>query len=92
MAYAEAASGRGNRDAGGSGEAGGAGEAELFGRLRWLGNGGGQDRHLNLHSLLDAVGEDGVEDLIGKLAADPDAAEPGARIFTWPGGREERAS
>ncbi len=97
MAYAEAASGSGGRGAGDAGESGGqggpagAGEAELFGRLRWLGNGGGQDRHLNLHSLLDAVGEDGVEDLIGKLAADPDAAEPGARIFTWPGGRDGRA-
>jgi hypothetical protein len=57
----------------------GDGSAGLFRALRWLGNGLGQDRHLNLHSLLDAVGEDGLEAMLA--AADP--AEPGTRIFTF---------
>jgi hypothetical protein len=55
--------------------------ASLSRALRWLGNGLGQDRHLNLHSLVDAVGREGVEAMLA--AADP--AEPGLRIFTYGG-------
>jgi hypothetical protein len=32
----------------------------LFDHLRWLGNGTGQDRHLNLGSLLNAIGRPGL--------------------------------
>src|SRR5690606_5342209 len=35
----------------------------LFDHLRWLGNGMGQDRHLGLGSLIDALGEDGFQAL-----------------------------
>ena len=76
MAYAQslAAGPAAASDAPGNG-----GESALFRRLRWLGNGMGQDRHLNLHSLLDLLGRRGLEDLIA--AADP--AEPGTRLFTF---------
>lgn len=60
--------------------AGSAGRAAaLYRGLRWLGNGMGQDRHLNLHSLLDALGGEGLEAML----AAADAAEPGTRIFTF---------
>lgn len=45
----------------------------LFGHLRWLGNGLGQDRHLGLGSLLHVLGRDGFQALRGEL--DPLAAE-----------------
>jgi hypothetical protein len=63
----------------------GNGSAELFRGLRWLGNGMGQDRHLNLHSLLDALGPESLEAMLA--AADP--AEPGTRLFTF--AEKERA-
>lgn len=71
MAYAEQAASSGGADEGG--------EAGLFHRLRWLGNGMGQDRHLNLYSLVDVLGWQGLEQLLA--AADP--AEPGIRLFTY---------
>jgi uncharacterized protein YllA (UPF0747 family) len=45
----------------------------LFDHLRWLGNGQGQDRHLNLGSLLNAIGRDGLAKLRGEI--DPLATE-----------------
>ncbi|MBW8890529.1 MAG: bacillithiol biosynthesis BshC [Fibrobacteres bacterium] len=45
----------------------------LFGHLRWLGNGLGQDRHLGLGSLLHVLGRDGFHALHGEL--DPLATE-----------------
>lgn len=80
MAYAGAAGGLSARANPASAPSAHAGHADLFRALRWLGNGAGQDRHLNLHSLLDAVGPPGFEALLA--AADP--AEPGLRIFTYP--------
>jgi hypothetical protein len=54
-------------------------DPDLFHALRWLANGAGQDRHLNFFSLLDALGREGLEDLIA--ASEP--SEPGLRLFTW---------
>jgi hypothetical protein len=54
--------------------AGAAGRTQhLFDHLRWLGNGQGQDRHLNLGSLLNAIGKDGLAKLRGEI--DPLASE-----------------
>ncbi|HLP42189.1 MAG TPA: bacillithiol biosynthesis BshC, partial [Fibrobacteria bacterium] len=68
-----------SRDTGSGGE-----EAPLFRALRWLGNGLGQDRHLNLYSLVDALGREGVEAMLAAAAP----AEPGLRIFTYGGSGE----
>lgn len=72
MAYAQAS----------AGEDGASGGPGLFRSLRWLGNGAGQDRHLNLHSLLDVLGRGGLDGLMGLLDAE-DAAEPGTRLITF---------
>ncbi len=40
---------------------------DLFAQVRWLGNGLGQDRYLNIHSLLNAMGEDGLEKYLTAL-------------------------
>ncbi len=40
---------------------------DLFAQLRWLGNGLGQDRYMNIHSLLNALGEDGLERYLAEL-------------------------
>lgn len=62
-----------------------AGEAEnkrgLFDHLRWLGNGMGQDRHLGLGSLIDALGEDGFSAL--REAIDPIRTE--LQLFAFGG-------
>jgi uncharacterized protein YllA (UPF0747 family) len=51
--------------------------ARLFSHLRWLGGGVGQDRHLNLASLLDALGLDGLD----RLRAALDPASPELQLF-----------
>ena len=43
------------------------GHDALFGHLRWLGNGLGQDRHLGLGSLLHALGREGFQALRGVM-------------------------
>ncbi|HKP98178.1 MAG TPA: bacillithiol biosynthesis BshC [Fibrobacteria bacterium] len=45
----------------------------LFDHLRWLGNGMGQDRHLNLGSLLNAIGREGLAKL--RAVVDPLSTE-----------------
>ena len=59
--------------------ASGAGDAGLFSHLQWLGNGSGQDRHLNIHSLRSALGRQGMEDL--RKFADPAGADVQIFIF-----------
>jgi bacillithiol biosynthesis cysteine-adding enzyme BshC len=54
-------------------------DAELFAQLQWLGNGAGQDRHLNFHSLLDALGPQGMAEL--RHAADPVSTD--LQVFTY---------
>jgi uncharacterized protein YllA (UPF0747 family) len=51
----------------------------LFEHLRWLGNGMGQDRHLGLGSLLNAIGRDGLAKM--REAADP--VETGLQVFKY---------
>jgi hypothetical protein len=51
----------------------------LFAHLQWLGNGMGQDRHVNLHSLVDALGPAGL----AELHAAADAAATDLQIFAY---------
>jgi uncharacterized protein YllA (UPF0747 family) len=53
----------------------------LFDHLRWLGNGQGQDRHLNLGSVLNAIGKDGL----AKLRAEMDPLSAELQLFTYGG-------
>ena len=41
--------------------------SHLFRHLKWLANGTGQDRHLNVFSLVELLGRDGVKELIEVL-------------------------
>ncbi|MDB5104318.1 MAG: hypothetical protein JWP91_2007 [Fibrobacteres bacterium] len=54
----------------------------LFDQLRWLGNGMGQDRHLNLGSLMNGLGKDGMAKL--RELVDPVSAE--LQVFKYGGG------
>jgi hypothetical protein len=53
--------------------------AKLFAHLHWLGGGMGQDRHLNLPSLLNVLGKDGMLSL--SAAADP--VNPDLHVFLY---------
>lgn len=68
--------------------ASGADSAPLFRHLRWLAQGAGQDRHLNLFSLINLIGEAGLD----SLASQASAADPGLQLFAWsdPSGSERK--